>query len=101
MSTKEEIKKRIEIMQAWVDGAEIETSFIGGDEWSVKTCPSFDSFNSLKYRIKPKPREVWVNEYNDGIQAFSLKSHAKTYAKVESHRLVKAAVKYREVVEDE
>ena len=55
MRTKEEIQDRIKVMQAWVDGKEVEA--VGGSGWFTALDPSFD-WTITSYRIKPKPREL-------------------------------------------
>lgn len=50
--TKEETKERITLMQAYVEGKEIEVQNNG--EWRVITSPEWHS--GRKYRIKPKYR---------------------------------------------
>ena len=54
--TREEIKKMLPILQAFVDGKTIESRCIKGDKslWYDDEDPSFD--NDLEYRIKPEPR---------------------------------------------
>jgi len=58
--TPEETKAAIEVMQAYADGAEVEfrRKSIGGI-WD--TCSPCWNWDTLEYRIKPKPREIWVN----------------------------------------
>lgn len=61
--TKEETKKAIEVMQAWVDGKKIEYRYKGEPEWiTVALLTSWD-WKNWDYRIKPEPMEieVWVN----------------------------------------
>ena len=54
--TREEIKKMLPILQAFVDGKTIESRCIKGDKslWYNDEDPSFD--NDFEYRIKPEPR---------------------------------------------
>ena len=54
--TREEIKKMLPILQAFVDGKTIESRCIKGDKslWYDDEDPSFD--NDLEYRINPEPR---------------------------------------------
>ena len=51
---REETKQAIAIMQAFVDGKEIEYS--DGTVWESGFSPSWNWYGT-KYRIKPKPRE--------------------------------------------
>ena len=54
--TREEIKKMLPILQAFVDGKTIESRCIKGDKslWYDDEDPSFDY--DFEYRIKPEPR---------------------------------------------
>ena len=53
---REEIKKMLPILQAFVDGKTIESRCIKGDKslWYDDEDPSFD--NDFEYRIKPESR---------------------------------------------
>ena len=55
---REDTKKAIEVMQAYVDGEQIEAKQEGSD-WR----PSFPiwDWGPNDYRVKPKPIECWVN----------------------------------------
>ena len=59
---REETAKAVEVMQAYVDGAEIESRdrIIKADGWGQKSEPAW-AWTHREYRIKPKPREFWVN----------------------------------------
>lgn len=50
--TKEETKERIAVMQAYVDGREIE--FYDGWGWALTKSPSWDT--NVGYRVKPTPK---------------------------------------------
>ena len=54
--TREEIKKMLPILQAFVDGKTIESRCIKGDKslWYDDEDPSFDY--DFEYRIKPEPK---------------------------------------------
>lgn len=52
--TKEETKKLIAVMQAYVDGKEIEFWDDEDPVWCLTSSPAWDP--SLKYRIKPTPK---------------------------------------------
>ena len=58
---REETKKAIEVMQAYVDGEQIEAKQEGSD-WR----PSFPiwDWGPNDYRVKPKPIECWVTVLN-------------------------------------
>ena len=49
--TREETKKRIKVMQAFVDGIDVEV--LNTDKWELVSNPSWSP--ATKYRIKPGP----------------------------------------------
>ena len=53
--SKSEAKEFIEIMQAYVDGKEIEYRAKNG-EWFVIENPAWN-FNEVEYRVRVKPKE--------------------------------------------
>lgn len=59
---REETKKAIEVMQAYVDGKEIEAWERGVFSDTSNPAWGWDVFD---YRIKPEPLTLWVNEYKD------------------------------------
>lgn len=67
------------------------------NQWQDLTRPSFDAPLS-KYRIKPEPKTIYVNEYTAGsIVAYHCREDA---CRVSPLGLARTAVPYREVVED-
>jgi len=76
---REETKKAIEVMQAYVDGKVVE--YFAFDAWFPVNQPGW-SFNDTKYRIKPEPREYWVNVYPGGIYVYKSKEDADLYCSV-------------------
>lgn len=71
MGCKKTTKEMIKVMQAYEDGAEIEFRVLAGSVWHscVTSGPEWD-WSSIDYRVKPKHREVWVNEYPDGNRTY-------------------------------
>ena len=59
--TIDETKKAIEVMQAFVDGKEIECKYSGGDRWAGAPVPSW-AWDAFDYRVKPEPRAIWILE---------------------------------------
>ena len=57
---REDTKKAIEVMQAYVDGAEIELVNVVTNTWATIENPTWIGDG---YRIKPKPREFWVSAF--------------------------------------
>lgn len=90
---KQETKAAIVIMQAYVDGAEIEyakrsISGVGkGNDWdSHQYRPNFD-WHIYEYRVKPKPRDFWIAE---GTQKYNQRAHMPAGS---------TGIKVREVIE--
>lgn len=71
-------KEKIEVMQAWEDGKIIQSS--SGRTWHDCIVEPTWQWGDLMCRTKPEPKEIWVNEYEEGVRI---------------------AVKYREVIDDE
>jgi len=55
--TREEVKNKLPIIQAFALGKEIQ--IFSGDKWSASENPDF-SLPSDRYRIKPELREYWL-----------------------------------------
>ncbi len=56
---KQETAEAIIVMQAFVDGAEIESTS-AREEWHP-IIESVWNWDDCEYRIKPSPREFWIN----------------------------------------
>lgn len=57
--TKEEAVEAIRILEAYRDGKSIQ--ILVGEAWMDEPNPGFNFYN--QYRVKPVPREFWVNIY--------------------------------------
>ncbi|NCB03548.1 MAG: hypothetical protein EOM67_15560 [Spirochaetia bacterium] len=55
------LREKIEVMEAFERGEEIEVSDYGYEEWRTVNDP-FWKWNVNKYHIKPKPKQVIVIE---------------------------------------
>ena len=55
---REETKKAIEVMQAYVDGEQIQVKATSG--WIREFNPLWTWSLHCQYRVKPKPRTIWV-----------------------------------------
>lgn len=97
--TKDETRYAIAVMQAYVDGKEIEFRHLReGKFFELKdpSSPSWD-FHTFEYRIKPSPKVIWVNEYpDDAIGVHATQEKAKQSA---SSRAARIAVPYREITD--
>jgi hypothetical protein len=105
MATREDIQVRVDIMQAWLDGKAIDY-IAGSNKWEhlpYKDNANFD-FNVAEYRIKPEPKEIWVNEQTSGTGGLCGLIYPSTNEAEEAadqHLTQRIAVHYREVIEDE
>ncbi len=63
---KDNAKDYLPLVQALADGKVIQHRGVNG--WYSVDAPSFDSPAS-DYRIKPEPREFWVNRYPNGNES--------------------------------
>jgi hypothetical protein len=88
------LKEKIEVMQAALDGKEIEASEKNG-KWAEASAPNWD-WHIYDYRIKPEPREFFVNVYGDGLtgELYELKQTALSVTSIP-----KETIKVREVIE--
>jgi len=61
MMTDREI---IEVVQAHIDGKDIQFKTTGNTEWrSPDNNGLFWQFYDCDYRVKPEPRKFWINKY--------------------------------------
>lgn len=61
--TREETKERIKVMQAFVDGKDVEV--LNTDKWELVSNPSWSP--NTKYRIKPeyRPFKDWIECFDE------------------------------------
>ena len=62
--TREDAKKLLPIIEAYANGETVQIR--KGNYWGKNEYYTFAG-SPDSYRIKPKPREFWVNEYTFGI----------------------------------
>jgi len=68
------IDEMIDVLQAAKRGETIQCRRkLGGDSWG--DCLPLWSFDVLEYRVKPKPQELWVNEFTGGIRSYHKSRH--------------------------
>lgn len=61
--------EKVKVMQAFIDGKDIEISNHKGG-WEIFECIPVWNWVSNEYRIKPPPlKEIWVNKYPNGNYA--------------------------------
>jgi len=97
MTDKTEIQRRIDVMQAYLDGAEVQIWVEDWRKWVVLEDDANFTWHVDDYRIKPKePREIWVHlspTHITGDQAYVLTKPPMNPAY--SHY-----IKFKEVIED-
>ena len=97
---RKETQNAIEVMQAFLDGAEIQVCLLDGMGWIDNAPPSPEwNWRGCLYRIKPpEPREWWINVYHK--EDMSCRAHPSKERAERSHsRLRTGCVKVREVIE--
>ena len=94
-------KDMIEIMQAYLDDKDIEVCNKASKfNWVNIVIPSWDWISS-DYRIKPKPKELWVNEDDfEGDDVFIAYQSKAEAVNAHKHSITKTetAVHYKEVL---
>lgn len=91
---KDNAKDYLPLVQALADGKVIQVKCVNG--WEDVAAELSLCFAPDQYRIKPEPREIWVNEYAEGDHHMHYSAESAEHA-----RGVCAAVtrRYREVIE--
>jgi hypothetical protein len=85
-------------MTAWINGEDIQYKSHRGDDYWTGLSPDFNCWAYGDYRIKPKPKNIWVNE-TEGEKGIAYLS-AVDAAYYTHLRTTRTAVHYREVVKD-
>ena len=94
---------KINIMQAFVDGRAIQSRKKNEGDWGDNCDPNWN-WDKAEFRIKPEPKTIWVNEYEDGsLRGHNTEQCADRYCRNAvgdvGDDVVRAAVKYQEVTE--
>lgn len=90
------IDEAIEILQAMKEGKQIQV--YAENKWQDSALKkSVPNFFHLTYRIKPEPREIWVNVYPGGRcgEGHNSKREAEHVAAAHARTL-----RFREVIEE-
>jgi hypothetical protein len=92
----ETTEEKIAVMQAYVEGKEIQTLDRSCNEWVTTNDPMW-AWNVCDYRVKPKPREWWfVDVYQSPL--FDSREAAEEHRQVlRFHGMV---IHVREILED-
>ena len=98
--TPEELRHAAEVLLAAADGKQIQKRIINDRKWFEEDSPDFD-FNAFKFRIKPEPRECWVNFYTSKTgYAHSTKAEAQEQGEQGSCEPETIAIHMREVMDE-
>ena len=80
--------EQIVVMQAFVDGKEVEVEMQGsGKVWILADRPRWDWY-TFNYRIKVEPKEMWAVYSEEGVYCGDLqtKEEAESYVNSYAHR---------------
>lgn len=94
--TRDEARAMAALMLDYANGKTVQKYYDG--VWSDLDQPAFQSTPS-DYRIKPEPKEVWVNEYRDGESCVCYRNRGVA-EKVAGLAATRVAVHYREVCDE-
>lgn len=84
--TREETKKAIKVMQAYVDGKTIEFNPVGSDDWIEEDNPNWN-YNYFNYRIKPEPHYRPFKNAEEVMEA--IKQHGPYIKENNTYRYLK------------
>ncbi len=93
---RDETKKAIEVMQAYVDDKEVESRNVSGSSSWGSTFTTWN-WSRFEYRIKPKPREFWLYPFDEGLKVAESRQKAEDY-KCEQVGGYLGVIKVREVL---
>lgn len=94
---KENAKDYLPLVQALAEGKVIQSRLFSCDSWKDCARPDF-TMDPSNYRIKPEPREIWVNEWDgNGFVVFATEREATEHA--HRHGIGHVTTRYREVIE--
>ncbi len=88
----------IAVVQAHKEGKKIEERCHSSSSWRHVTFPRWN-FEDCDYRVKKEPSVIYANEYGSKVIAYKTKFDAES--SVDKKKVIRIAVKYKEVVEDE
>lgn len=88
-------KEMIAVMQAFVDGKDVQCKLKSDEVWEGGEWFSWD-WRAYVYRVKPEPNVVYVNEYTNNISVYRCKENAENMA---TSSVIRKAVKYIEVID--
>jgi hypothetical protein len=83
--TREHAKELLPIITAFANGEAIQYEVSPG-AWGEISNPDFVQ-TAYRYRIAPKPRKVWVNEYENGDLGNTHKTGSAAYSESQMCKL--------------
>ena len=73
---REHWKELLPIITAFANGDDVEEYWMPLEDWQKEQSPTFERDPS-RYRIAPKPRKVWINDYGkEGVSLYLSKEQA-------------------------
>ena len=91
---RERAKELLPIIQAFADGKEIEFCNNNGPWELFEECDNFTGHLCNAWRIKPEPREFWLNTMTSAIVDYEYPS-----VLLEPRKAQKGWIRVREVIE--
>ena len=101
---RERAKELLPILQAFAEGKDIQCWQERKDKWETIKDPDVFAWASSRWRIKPEPREFWVNSYPKNSVFIHLNEEAAVNAKRCANKEYWNSIetiKVREVLDDE
>jgi hypothetical protein len=92
--TPSQAKQLLPVIQAFAEGKTIQ-SLLGSGEWKDATDPIF-MYGAERYRIKPEPKEIWLNIYADLLSDCAHKTKEEANRSAAAHRIACVKVTYTE-----
>lgn len=90
-------KDYLPLVQALAEGKVIQGFMVGSGKWEDMHEMQFNG-TADQYRIKPEPKEFWVNRYADDSESLARFSSARLAEQAANTTNV-TQVRYREVIE--
>ncbi len=99
--TKDEAIEYLPLIAALAEGKTIQFkgSDFASDEWRDVLYMNTEVYSARCFRIKPEPKVIWVNEYENGYGTPHESLESATVNGGNPKAIVRSAVKYIEVIE--
>jgi len=86
------------VISAKKEGKSIQFRCGAHDTWHTHPAGGVFNFMRYEYRIKPKLKTIYVNEYRYGYSVYTTRALAEKFC--QEDEALRVAVPYREVVEE-